>query len=91
MGELKVKAGETLNAEITFIGEPPPKAVWTLKGEPLKSTDRSTVSAFDSYTVISTVNTQRCDSGDYILTLTNDSGKDEGTLKVIILGTLKFF
>ncbi|KAG1672466.1 Twitchin [Nymphon striatum] len=85
MGELKVKAGEILNAEINFIGEPPPKVVWTVKGESLKSTDRSTVSAFDNYTVISTVNTQRSDSGEYILTLTNDSGKDEGTLKVIIL------
>ncbi|XP_013785867.1 twitchin-like, partial [Limulus polyphemus] len=85
MTEVKVKVGRTLHSEIKFIGQPAPEVLWMQNGKKLTSDDRITISAFDDYTVVNVVDAKRSDSGPYVLTVTNDSGKDSGTLTVIIL------
>lgn len=88
MKEVKVKIGQTLHVEIKFIGAPPPTVSWMVDGKPLISDDRVTISNFDDYTIINTVDTKRSDGGAYTLHLKNDSGEDSGTLPVVILGKL---
>ncbi|CAN8010311.1 unnamed protein product, partial [Ixodes pacificus] len=85
MKEVKVKIGQTLHVEIKFIGAPPPTVSWSVNGKPLISDDRVTISNFDDYTIINTVDTKRSDGGAYTLYLKNDSGEDSGTLPVVIL------
>ncbi|GIY57120.1 twitchin [Caerostris extrusa] len=86
MKDIEVKTGDVLHIEIKFIGTPTPEITWTVDDKVLESDKRLTVSNYESYTLIHTINAKRTDSGRYTLKLKNDSGTDEGTMKVIVLG-----
>ncbi|GIY64293.1 twitchin [Caerostris darwini] len=86
MKDIEVKTGDVLHIEIKFIGAPTPEITWTVDDKVLESDKRLTVSNYESYTLIHTINAKRTDSGRYTLKLKNDSGTDEGTMKVIVLG-----
>lgn len=86
MKDIEVRSGEVLHIEIKFVGAPTPEITWTLDDKVIKSDKRISVSNYESYTLIHTINTKRLDTGIYTLKLKNESGSDEGTLKVTILG-----
>lgn len=91
MKDIEVKNGGVLHIEIKFIGTPTPSITWTLDDKPLESDKRVTVSNYESYTLIHTINTKRLDTGIYCLKLKNESGTDEGSMKVTVLGNLIIF
>lgn len=91
MKDIEVKCGDVLHIEIKFIGAPTPEITWTVDDKVLESDKRVTISNYESYTLIHAINAKRVDNGRYCLKLKNESGSDEGFMKVIILGNFKFF
>jgi hypothetical protein len=88
LNDIRIKAGLILHLDIDFIGEPCPEATWTVGSKALTANDRTTVTSIGYHTVIHTVNAKRSDSGLYHLLLKNNSGIDEGSFQVIVLGKL---
>lgn len=89
MKDIEVKCGDVLHIEIKFIGAPTPEVTWTIDEKVLESDKRVTISNYESYTLIHAINAKPVDNGRYCLKLKNDSGTDEGMMKVIILGNDK--
>lgn len=87
LNDIRIKAGLILHVDIDFIGEPTPEVAWTVDNHPLTASERTTVTSIGHHTVIHTVNAKRSDSGLYHLSLKNNSGSDEGSFQVIVLGT----
>lgn len=88
LNDIRIKAGLILHIDIDFIGEPTPEATWTVGSRDLVPTDRTTVTSIGYHTTIHTVNAKRSDSGLYHLLIKNNSGIDEGSFQVIVLGIL---
>ena len=86
MNDMEIKNGEVLHIEVKFVGAPTPSISWTLDDSPLKTDKRVTISNYENYTLIHAINTKRLDTGIYCLKLKNESGSDEGSMKVTILG-----
>ncbi len=85
--QIKIKAGEIVDFDVNVEGEPPPKILWFLNGEPLTSSDRTNVDNSKDYnTKLRTIDSGRVDSGMYKIVASNDSGKDEAEVEVIVLG-----
>lgn len=88
LNDIRIKAGLILHVDIDFIGEPTPEVRWSVSGRPLTGDERTTVTSLGHHTVIHTVNAKRSDSGTYHLSLKNNSGSDEGSFQVTVLGKL---
>lgn len=82
---LKVKAGQRIEFNVDVIGEPPPTTVWKVKNKEVKSGDGVKVDNkdYNTHLVISTA--KRSDTAIYILTATNEHGKDEAQVEVVVL------
>lgn len=80
-----LRSGQLLNIEADVSGEPAPKVVWLFKGETLKSTDRLKIQNEDYKTTFILQKCKRADTGTYLVTATNDSGKDEVEVEIQIL------
>lgn len=91
MNDMEVTNGQVLHIEVKFIGAPIPTITWTLDDHPLKVDKRLTLSNYDNYTLIHAINTKRLDTGIYCLKLKNESGSDEGSIKVTILGMILIY
>lgn len=89
LNDIRIKAGQIFHVDIDFIGEPPPEVSWTVAGKPLITDERTTVTSIGYHTIVHTVNAKRSDSGLYHLTLRNNSGLDEGSFQVIVLGNIR--
>lgn len=89
LNEIRVKAGTIIHTDVSFIGEPIPEVTWSVNSKPVITDSRSTITSIGYHTVLHIVNAKRSDSGNYHLKLKNDSGSDEGTLFVNVLG--KYF
>uniref|UniRef100_A0A915KJE1 Twitchin n=1 Tax=Romanomermis culicivorax TaxID=13658 RepID=A0A915KJE1_ROMCU len=83
--EIKVRAGQGFDLNVPVSGEPPPTIVWTFGGKELQTTDRLKIDNPDYMTKFSMKRTLRSDTGAYLITATNDSGKDEAIVNVIVL------
>lgn len=69
-----------------MIGEPNPKCEWFLNGTPLTTSDRTKVdNSTDNNTRLKTRDAQRPDSGTYRLVATNEHGRDEAEVPVVVL------
>lgn len=88
LNDIRIKAGLILHVDVDFIGEPCPEVSWTVGHKPIVTDDRTTVTSIGYHTVIHTVNAKRSDSGVYHLCLKNNSGVDEGSFQIIVLGKL---
>lgn len=85
--DIRVKAGQIIDFDVKVEGEPPPKIEWRLNGEPLGSSDHTKIENKDYNTKLKTTNAKRLDSGKYKIIATNESGKDEAEVEVIVLDT----
>jgi hypothetical protein len=85
MHDIRIKAGLIFHIDIDFVGEPQPEVTWTLNGNLVKTTDRTTLTAIGHHTIIHTVNCNRSDSGKYHLVIKNQNGMDEGVVNVVVL------
>lgn len=87
LNDIRIKAGLIIHVDIDFVGEPCPEVTWSVENRPFAPNERTTVTSIGYHTVIHTVNAKRSDSGLYHLMLKNNSGSDEGSFQVIVLGT----
>lgn len=86
LNEIRVKAGGTIEFSVKVKGEPPPKCAWFNGETPLITFERTKVdNSVDYRTQLVTVNAVRGDSGTYKIVATNENGKDEAEVKVVVL------
>ena len=69
-----MKAGNRLLLEVPFDGSPPPVVQWKKNDAELKANKHVSITNEDELTTILVNEADRSDAGEYVLTLTNDSG-----------------
>lgn len=82
--DLKLKAGQALNLEIEFTGEPEPTVQWKVNASDLPSS--LTATTVEGKTSIFAPGMRREDSGEYELVLRNANGSDRGCIQIIVQG-----
>jgi titin len=81
-----VKAGQIVNLEAVFIGEPEPTFVWSSeKVVEIKQDSRFSMSIDVNKCKLVILDTKRSDTGKYVLKLKNESGTDTASCEVIVL------
>lgn len=89
MKSITIKAGRTHKWVVDVIGEPPPKLTWSWKESiSLVNTERIHIENIDYQTTFQIATATRKDTGKYTLLAENDSGKDEASLELTVLGLL---
>ncbi|XP_074598807.1 projectin protein bent isoform X2 [Brevipalpus obovatus] len=83
--DLKVNAGSTIRFNADVIGEPPPTITWTLNDATIKGDEHFNLENVDYNTKLIVRNVKRGDSGKYVVTAVNSSGKDAVTLQVTVI------
>lgn len=84
--EIRVKAGGEIEFNVNVEGEPNPKIVWLINETPLVSSDRTKIdNSVNNNTKLKTTNATRIDSGVYKIVATNENGKDEAEVNVVVL------
>lgn len=84
--EVRVKAGETIEFNVNVEGEPNPKIAWFINETPLTSSEHTKIdNSTEHNTKLKTTSSNRLDSGMYKIVATNESGKDEAEVKVVVL------
>ncbi|OZC09937.1 hypothetical protein X798_03043 [Onchocerca flexuosa] len=86
LNEIRIKTGGTIEFNVKVEGEPPPKISWFNNETPLATFERTRIdNSLDYRTKLVTVNAIRSDSGIYKIVATNENGKDEAEVKVVVL------
>uniref|UniRef100_A0A1I7VVS1 non-specific serine/threonine protein kinase n=1 Tax=Loa loa TaxID=7209 RepID=A0A1I7VVS1_LOALO len=86
LNEIRIKTGGTIEFDVKVEGEPPPKISWLNNEIPLTTFERTKVdNSADYRTKLVTVDAKRNDSGIYKIVATNENGKDEAVVKVVVL------
>lgn len=81
---ITLSSGTALKLDANITGEPAPKVEWKLSNYHLQSGKNVTIETPDYYTKLVIRPTQRSDSGEYLVTATNTSGKDSVLVNVVI-------
>lgn len=84
--DIVVRAGQTVKFDAKVIGEPPPKKLWFLGKDQLKTGGKLTIEVEDYKTKLIVNSVERRDCGDYKLCVENNSGKDEAVVNLNVLG-----
>ncbi|PSN48991.1 hypothetical protein C0J52_03867 [Blattella germanica] len=82
--DITLSSGSTLKFDANIIGEPPPNVEWRYGAVPLRSSKTVQIDNVDYFTKLVIRPVQRGDSGDYIVTASNSSGKDTVTVNVTV-------
>lgn len=82
---IKVRAGQHVKLEVDVEGEPPPTITWARGSQVLENTPNLKIENEDYLTKVNMSHTSRKDTGKYIITAVNDSGRDEADVEIIIL------
>ncbi|KAH8269759.1 hypothetical protein KR018_000421 [Drosophila ironensis] len=82
--DITISAGSSLKLDATITGEPAPKVEWKFANYPLHPSNNVTIETPNYYTKLVIRPTQRSDSGEYLVTATNNSGKDSVLINVVI-------
>uniref|UniRef100_A0A915Q578 non-specific serine/threonine protein kinase n=1 Tax=Setaria digitata TaxID=48799 RepID=A0A915Q578_9BILA len=86
LNEIRIKVGSTIEFNVKVEGEPPPKIAWFNNETSLTTYGRTKVdNSVDYRTKLVTLDALRNDSGTYKIVATNENGKDEAEVKVIVL------
>jgi hypothetical protein len=88
---ITVKAGQTVNIDVSYLAAPLPFVSWSLAGKEIKEDDRFSFSLTDRLAKLLLKNTTRKDTGKYSVKMTNDTGSDAAEIEVVVLGRLVFF
>ena len=87
LSEIRIKQGQPISFNVNVEGEPNPKCQWLLNGSNLSNGDRTKIdNSLDNNTKLKTKDAERGDSGRYTLIATNEHGKDEAEVNVVVLG-----
>lgn len=82
--DVTISAGSTLKFDVGIIGEPPPAVEWRYQNMPLRGTKTIQIDNVDYNTKLTIRPAQRGDSGEYQVTASNSSGRDQVTVMVTI-------
>ncbi|XP_037720926.1 twitchin isoform X30 [Drosophila subpulchrella] len=82
--DITLSSGTALKLDANITGEPAPKVEWKFSNYHLQSGKNVTIESPDYYTKLVIRPTQRSDSGEYLVTATNSSGKDSVLINVVI-------
>ncbi|XP_073811656.1 projectin protein bent isoform X33 [Musca autumnalis] len=82
--DMTISAGSSLKLEASITGEPAPKVEWRYSNCPLQSGKTVTIESPDYFTKLVIRPAQREDSGEYVVTATNSSGKDTVKINVTV-------
>lgn len=69
-----------------IIGEPPPQVVWTFLETRLHNSENIEILDREYHSDLSIIKATRKQSGKYMITATNASGKDSVAVDVVVLG-----
>ncbi len=83
----KLKAGAVLSLYANIEGVPTPKVTWYLNGEPVESTNGTSIDTNSTFTSLTVKGSTANNSGKYKLVAENVAGKDEKEFDVTIKGT----
>ena len=83
---LVLKAGTSAAVEVPFSGSPQPKLTWRLNGAHLCENRRVHVETIHNLTSLVISRAERTDAGTYTLSLENQFGTSNLSVKVIVLG-----
>ncbi|KAI6175533.1 hypothetical protein M3Y97_00699600 [Aphelenchoides bicaudatus] len=83
--DIRVRAGQPINLNVEYEGEPDPTATWTINGSTFNGTDRADLSTNDHHSKIEIVSSVRSDTGTYAITVQNEFGTDSGKCQVTVL------
>lgn len=87
--DMTVKAGHNFKLDVKVSGEPPPTKTWFCNKARLSTEGNVTVDVEDYRIKLSVQSATRKNSGKYTIKAENDSGKDEVTINITVLGWLK--
>jgi len=80
-----VKVGKPVKFDVNVKGEPAPKVVWMLKEKEVTE-DNVVIINVDYNTKFEIKEGKRINSGMYKIVATNEHGKDEAEVEIVILG-----
>ncbi|UYV65935.1 unc-22 [Cordylochernes scorpioides] len=83
--KIRVKAGQSFTFDVDIVGEPVPKEEWALEGRVLSSSDHCRITSEPYHTKLHVKKATRNDCGIYMLTATNQHGKDQAEVEVVVL------
>ncbi|KAL3088858.1 hypothetical protein niasHS_009150 [Heterodera schachtii] len=83
--DIRVRAGQPININAEFEGEPAPVASWTVDGKPFNGTAHADLENKQHLSSISIAAAERSDSGTYTISVQNDHGVDSAQCKVTVL------
>lgn len=83
---LTLKAGSSTALEIPFSANPQPKVTWTYNDGQFPDKKRMKSETIYNMTSMTLAKAIRSDSGNYKVTLNNESGECSFTIKIIVLG-----
>ncbi|CAG2161698.1 unnamed protein product [Oppiella nova] len=85
LNDITLRVGQAIKFDVDVTGEPPPTIVWHLNEEPIKGDQHIKVDNEDYNTKLTARNSTRADSGKYVITATNSSGRDQATVNVLVI------
>lgn len=85
MEDLVVRAGQKISYNVPISGSPPPKAIWSIDGTKVLSSDRIDVSTISTTASLDIPLSVRGDTGRYTLTLENDLGSVSASANVTVI------
>ncbi|XP_022091183.1 twitchin-like isoform X3 [Acanthaster planci] len=83
--DIKLRAGQELKLQVPFDGSPPPTVSWKKNDSALEPSEQVQIENTDELTTLRVKESQRDDTGEYELTLANDSGTLNAKCNVIVL------
>lgn len=86
MKDLTVKAGHNVKIDVKVSGEPPPKKSWFQNKARLVTEGNVVIEDDDYRTKITISSITRKQTGTYTIKAENDSGKDEASIEITVIG-----
>lgn len=83
--DVRIKAGQSFNFDVKVSGEPAPTTKWYKEGREIYSNDRCKVKHTEYHTNLLVRTASRDESGKYMITAENISGKDEVIVRVTVI------
>lgn len=87
--DLRVRVGQPFSLNARIAGEPAPDASWRVNGKSMPG--HLIVETKGNATKVESKKSQRGDSGNYVLTVKNDSGVVTASAMVSVVGKLSLF
>lgn len=88
LNDITIKAGQMIKFDVNVIGEPPPTIIWTIDEKEVKASDRINLTNEDYNTKLVIRRATRAESGKFVITATNSSGRDAANVIVLVQGKI---